>query len=323
VFKLATKKQSRLRLGLIGPAGSGKTYSALAIASHLGKRVAVIDTERGSASLYSDAFTFDVCELESFEPTRYVDAIQAADRAKYDVIVIDSLSHAWSGKGGALEQVDLVAKRSRSGSSFNAWREVTPMHNALVDAILQARCHVIVTMRSKTEYVLETNDKGKQVPRKVGMAPIQRDGMEYEFTVVGDLDLDHNLVVTKTRCSKLDGAVVHRPGEQLASTLLEWLNTGAPEAERPAPSYEVGSGSSIGLAEQRITDVAGKSPEPPAPAVSEVDALTKAIDDAPTPDALAALIPRLQAAPPADKPALRAFYNARRAKLEETAGAAQ
>jgi hypothetical protein len=157
----------------------------------------------------------------------------------------------------------------------------------------------------------------------VGMAPIQRDGMEYEFTVVGDIDHDHNLVISKTRCPKLDGAVIHKPGRQIAETLLEWLNSGAPDDERPVPSYEVGSGSSIGLGDQRITDVAGRAPEPPASPVSEVDALTKAIDDAPTPDALAALIPRLQAAPPADKPALRAFYNARRAKLEETAGAAQ
>lgn len=228
-FVKATKHQAKLRLALIGPSGSGKTYSALAIASSLGKKIAVIDTERGSASLYSDKFNFDVCELESFNPLEYVRAIDEAGNAGYDVLVIDSLSHAWSGKDGALEQVDQAATRSQSKNSFAAWREVTPLHNQLVDSILGAHCHVIVTMRAKTEYALEKDEKtGKTMPRKIGMAPIQRDGLEYEFTVVGDMDLQNNLIISKTRCSALNNKVYNKPGKDVANTLLSWLNDGAP-----------------------------------------------------------------------------------------------
>jgi len=237
-FVKATKTQSRLRLGLIGPSGSGKTYTALRIAKGLGTRIAVIDTERGSASKYAgDVADFDVLELDSFAPATYVQAIRAADEAGYEVLVIDSLTHAWTGKDGTLEMVDRIAKRSgERGNSFAAWREVTPEHNALVDAILRARCHVIVTMRVKTEYVLEENERGKKVPRKVGLAPIQRDGLEYEMDVVADLDHDHNLIVSKTRCAALDRAVFREAGEDVAGILKRWLSDGAPApAPKPTP----------------------------------------------------------------------------------------
>jgi hypothetical protein len=233
-FKKATKTQARLRLALIGPSGSGKTYTALTLAQHLGERVAVIDTERGSASKYADLFAFDALELDTFSPLTYVDAIKAAEAAGYDVLVIDSLSHAWMGKEGALEQVDRVAARSKSNNSYTAWRDVTPMHTALIDAMLQTRCHLIVTMRAKTEYVLEANSKGKMEPRKVGMAPIQRDGMEYEFDVVGDMDFDNTLIVTKSRCSALTGAVIGKPGKELADALKAWLTDGAPVVVPPS-----------------------------------------------------------------------------------------
>lgn len=229
-FVKATKTQARLRLGIIGPAGSGKTYTALRVARALvgaEGRIALIDTEHGSASKYADLTDFDTLSLESYHPERYIDAIHAAEAAGYDVVIIDSLSHAWSGKDGALELVDRAAARAKSSNSYVAWRDVTPLHNRLVDTILGARLHVIATMRSKTEYVLETVN-GKQVPRKVGMAPIQRDGMEYEFDVTGDIDLDHKLAITKTRCAVLDGVVVDRPGEEFAETLRAWLTDGAP-----------------------------------------------------------------------------------------------
>lgn len=235
-FTKASKKQSKLRLALIGPSGSGKTMSALLIAKNMGKRIAVIDSECGSASKYAgDSAEFDTLELESFEPRTYVEAIKAAESEGYDVIIIDSLSHAWAGKGGALEMKDAVAKRSKSGNTFDAWREVTPHHNALVDALIGCKAHLIVTMRAKTEYVLEENDRGKKVPRKVGMAPIQRDGLEYEFDVVAELDLDHNFLVSKTRCPKLDGAAINRPGKQVAETLMAWLSDGV-EVAQPRPT---------------------------------------------------------------------------------------
>jgi len=233
-FKKATKEQSRARIALIGPSGSGKTYSALAIASGLGNSVAVIDTERGSAAKYASLFDFDVAELPDFNPKTYVAMIQAADAAGYDVLVIDSLSHAWNGRGGALEMVDQEAARSSSKNTFAAWRTVTPIHNALVDAILGCRAHVIVTMRAKTEYVIETDARGKQAPRKVGLAPIQRDGVEYEFDIVGDLDPSHTLIISKTRCPGLDGAVIPLPGVDFSVTVLAWLTDGAEPSTRLA-----------------------------------------------------------------------------------------
>ncbi|WAL61274.1 ATP-binding protein [Thermocoleostomius sinensis] len=234
MFKKATKTKSRLRLALIGPSGSGKTYSALAIAAHLGRvsgdgskpRIAVIDSEHGSASKYADLFEFDTCELTSFHPQNYISAIRAA--SDYDVLIIDSLSHAWMGKDGTLEQVDRVAKRLHYNNTFAAWRDVTPLHNQLVETMLACPNHLIVTMRSKTEYVIETNDKGKSAPRKVGLAPIQRDGLEYEFDVCGELNLDNELIISKSRCSALSGQVIVKPGEQFASVLKDWLNDGAP-----------------------------------------------------------------------------------------------
>jgi len=229
MFVKATKKQARLRMALAGPAGSGKTFSALAIAAALGQRVAVIDTEHGSASKYADRFAFDVCELETYSPDAYVKAIKGAEAAGYDVLVIDSLSHAWNGKGGALEMVDEIGRRSRSGNSFNAWRDVTPKHNALVEAMISSRCHIVATMRAKTEYVLEEVN-GKKAPRKVGLAPVQREGMEYEFDVFGDLNPEHGLHITKTRCPDLADKYIDHPGADLGRVLRGWLSDGAPAA---------------------------------------------------------------------------------------------
>lgn len=249
-FKKASKAQARLRMAIVGPSGGGKTYTALAIASALGKRVAVLDTERGSASKYADLFSFDVAELASFSPVSYVEGIQAAARAGFDVLVIDSFSHAWMGKDGALEQVDNAAKRSSSGNKYAAWREVTPMHNALIDAILQSPMHVIVTMRTKTEYVLETNERGKQVPRKIGTQPIQRDGVEYEFDVVADVEQEHHdLIIGKTRCSALDGKVFRGAGADVAKILSDWLTDGteAPPVAIPTPPASTPAAKSQGV----------------------------------------------------------------------------
>jgi hypothetical protein len=231
-FKRATKAAAKLRLGLVGPAGSGKTMTALRIAKGLGGRVAVIDTERGSASLYSGerGLDFDVMELDSYEVEQFTDAIKAAVDGGYDVLVIDSLSHAWAGKGGILEFVDKAGKRNQGGGNFGAWRDATPRHNALVDAILGAPIHVICTLRSKVEYVVE-NVGGRNQVRKVGLQPVQRDGLEYEFTCVGDVTQEHDLIVTKTRAAFLKDAVIREAGEDLGRQLAAWLNTGE---QRPA-----------------------------------------------------------------------------------------
>ena len=238
-FRKAVKSESWLRLALAGPAGSGKTYTALALASELagGKPVAVVDTERGSASKYADLFEFDVLELEAFHPDRYVEAIAEAATGSYGVVVLDSLSHAWNGSGGILELVEEYGKRKYAGNSFKAWGDVKPIENRLVAALTGSPIHVIATMRSKTEYVVEQNDRGKATPRKVGTAPVQRDGFEYEFDVFGEMTQDNELIIHKTRCPALTGVIISKPGKPLADTLRAWLH-GAPAAavaREPAP----------------------------------------------------------------------------------------
>jgi hypothetical protein len=231
-FRKAVKYESKLRLAFIGPSGSGKTMTSLIVAQRLadasGGRVALIDTERGSASKYADLYDFDVLELESYHPERYIEAINSAQSAGYGVLVIDSLSHAWSGKDGALELVDREAKRSKSANTFAAWREVTPIHNRLVDTMTGCALHLIGTMRSKMDYVQTTDDKGRTIIKKVGMQPIQRDGLEYEFDVVGDLDSSNTLVIGKSRCPALSGLIVEKPDGAIAETLLAWLSGAAP-----------------------------------------------------------------------------------------------
>ena len=238
-FKRATKSTAKLRLGLVGPSGSGKTMTALRIAAGLGGRVAVVDTERGSASLYAGerGLAFDVIELDTYGVERFIEAIRAAVDGGYATLVIDSLSHAWAGKGGILEFVDTQGKRNQGGGNFSAWRDATPRHNSLVDAILGAPLHIICTLRSKVEYVVEKVD-GRNTVRKIGLQPVQRDGLEYEFTVVGDVTQDHDLVVTKTRAAFLKDAVIREAGEDLGRQLAEWLNSGEQRIE-PAVAVAV------------------------------------------------------------------------------------
>ena len=228
MFVKAERKKAKLRLAMLGPSGSGKTYSALLIAHGLGGPIALIDTERKSGSLYAHLCDYDVCDIEPpYTPDKYVKAIREAEHAGYNVVIVDSLTHAWAGQGGLLEEVD---KRKGRGNDFTAWRDITPMHNALVDSMLQSGCHVIATMRTKQEYVLvdeNRNGKNVKVPKKVGMAPVQRDGMEYEFTVVFDMDLDrHVATASKDRTSLFDGKVF-TPGVDTGKELVAWLETGA------------------------------------------------------------------------------------------------
>ncbi len=228
-FTKATEHTPFLRLALTGPAGSGKTWTALQIATALSTKVAVVDTEHGSAAKFNDAFTFDVVQPHEFSPRMYSAAITAAEKAGYEVLIIDSLSHAWNGKGGALEMADNEKARQRNPNSFSAWRNVTPVWQEMIEHILSTPMHVIATMRAKTEYIVEKDERGKSVPRKVGLAPIIRDGTEYEFDILGELTPDHQLLISKTRCRPLDGAVLTNPGEELADHLKRWLNRSQPQ----------------------------------------------------------------------------------------------
>lgn len=235
-FRKAVKQEAKLRLAIAGPSGSGKTYTALAIAQAFGGSVAVVDTEHGSASKYADLFNFDVMELEApFHPDRFIQAIREAAAAGYTTIVLDSLSHAWNGQGGLLELVEEAQKRMKSGNSFAAWKDVTPIQNRLVEGIVAAPIHVIATMRSKQEYVQEKDDRtGRTTVRKVGMAPVQRDGFEYEFDVFLDMDINNNAIVSKTRCPALTGRVFSKPGADVAAILIDWLH-GAQAPVNPLP----------------------------------------------------------------------------------------
>lgn len=226
MFKKAERKKAKLRLALCGPSGSGKTYSALLTAFGLGGKIAVIDTERGSSELYSELGSFDVGILEPpFKPVKYVEAIKSAENLGYEVIVIDSLSHAWAGEGGLLDIHGSVTNRVKN--SFSAWREVTPMHNQLVDTMLQSSCHLIITLRAKTEYLV---DEGGKKIQKVGLAPIQRDGLEYEFTVFGDIATSHCITITKDRTGQFqDKSFVVT--SHFGVDLRKWLNSGATISE--------------------------------------------------------------------------------------------
>jgi AAA domain len=259
-FTKAVKSATRLRMALAGPSGCGKTYTALSIASALGSRVALIDTERGGASYYADQFDFDTLELTSFHPEQYIKALHAAADEHYEVVIVDSLSHAWFGKDGALELVDREAKRSQSKNSYFAWREVTPLHNKLVDALVQAPVHVLVTLRTKTEYLIETQRDGKQVPTKVGMAPIQRDGLEYEFDVFADMDHAHNLIITKSRITGLADAVVERPDRAFGTRIATALTTGV-SSTPPSPKPRALDATEFAVRMEAIWTAGGLPPE--------------------------------------------------------------
>lgn len=225
-IRKAERKKAKLRLGIAAPSGAGKTYSALLMAFGIGGKVGLIDTEHGSGDLYAHLGEYDVIGIEApYTVAKYIEAIRAFEAAGYTTIIIDSLSHAWAGDGGLLDKQGKLADRP-GANSYAAWRSVTPDHNALVDAMLQSPAHIIATMRAKQDYVLEVNDKGKQTPRKVGMAPVQRDGMEYEFTVMLDIDMSHVASASKDRTSLFDGRLF-KISQATGKELLTWLDTGS------------------------------------------------------------------------------------------------
>ncbi|MGC4884975.1 ATP-binding protein [Providencia hangzhouensis] len=232
-FAKALRKKAKLRLALTGPSGSGKTYGALEIAKGLAGKTALIDTEKGSASLYSDRFNFDVLELDPpFTPERFIEAIGAAQEAGYDNLIIDSITHEWSGSGGCLELLDGLAKAKYRGNTWSAWSEITPRHNAFLDAILRSDLHIIATMRSKTETALVDKGNGKKGVDKLGMKSEQRDGVEYEFTTVLDLNHEtHTAMASKDRTGLFSNAEVTQLNESTGKKLMDWLNDGRTKAE--------------------------------------------------------------------------------------------
>jgi len=234
-FKSAKNYERKLRMALAGTPKSGKTWTALTIAHALAGpngRVAVIDTENASAAKYAEFFPpFDVSDLEKYNPDEYVKEILEAERLGYDILIIDSLSHAWNGPGGLLEYKDQLANSGKAGmNGYTAWSQATPKHTRLMHTITHSKMHIIVTMRSKVEYVLETNDKGRATPVRVGLAPIQRDETEYEFDIMGMLDKSHNMSIEGSRCPTLDNRIISKD-EDIVEILKAWL-AGEPAPER-------------------------------------------------------------------------------------------
>jgi hypothetical protein len=270
-FKKAERKNAKLRLALSGTAGAGKTYSGLLLAKEFGQKIAVLDSERGSASLYADLVPFDVCELEEKNPQEYLEKIKEAASLGYDVLVVDSYSHSWI---GALEVID------RMGGWVKGGKVVSPMVAKIVDAILSYPGHVIATMRSKAEHVIEKDDKtGRTTMKKVGMATVARDGTDYEFSVMLDLTVEGVVTVSKTRCSALAGGVYTREEiPKIARTLKAWLSEGA--------------------------------------AVSPRDALAERIRFVQSDAELQALIPEIQALSPEDRQVLKPVFVARKAEFQ-------
>lgn len=223
-LKKATKKSIKLRLGLSGASGFGKTYSALLLASGMTtwEKIAVIDTENDSASLYSDLGGFNTLALSPpYSPERYIEAIKTCEKAGMEVIIIDSITHEWNGAGGCLEIQESL------GGRYQDWLRITPRHRAFTDSILHSKCHTITTTRRKQDYDMVKNDKGRIEVQKVGTKEETREGFEYELTVNFELINDKHLAkVSKDRTGLFAGKPEFKITPETGKKILEWCNSG-------------------------------------------------------------------------------------------------
>lgn len=224
-FSPATRTSTKARIALAGPSGSGKTWTALTLAHALGDRIAVIDTERGSASKYAgvNGWQFDVVAPGSFSPKALTALLAEAGQEGYEVLVLDSWSHYWMGVDGMLDQAD---RRATNSNNFSGWKAVRPDEREMIDALIAYPGHIVATLRVKTEWVIEENERGKKVPRKVGLKPEQREGVEYEFDLVGDMDHENTLTVSKSRIPALTRSVINQPDAELGKAIRNWIEDG-------------------------------------------------------------------------------------------------
>jgi DNA polymerase III delta prime subunit len=312
-FKQAVRTAKKAKIALDGPSGSGKTATALRLARGLAGpdgKVAVIDTERGSASLYAGRFggAWDVDdEMPDYSPKGLMARIREAEAAGYAALVVDSLSHFWMGTGGELEMVDAAKKRT-GGNGFAGWKEVTPIHNDLIQCILTSRLHIVCTMRTKVEWVVEKDERGKNVPKKIGTAPVQRDGMDFEFDLYAHMQ-EAEMVVAKTRLEVVPlNSTYREPGEALGEKIGAWLGgaPAAPEKPAPAPAPPRAATPGVPVYEQAMAFLKG------AEAPGKVDEALRRAKAKVTPIEYAALetvgrqrkeaLARLAAPPPGDAP---------------------
>lgn len=222
----ASRKNAKIKMALQAPSGAGKTYSSLLIAFGLcndWSKIAVIDTENHSSELYSHLGKYNVLHVEEpFTPERYIEAIQLCEKGGMEVVIIDSITHEWMNI--------LEAHSKMTGNSYTNWSKLTPRHNAFVNYILQSPIHIIGTIRSKQEYVLSEKN-GKQVPEKVGLKGVTRDGMDYEFTLVFEIDIKNNAIATKDRTSIFKGTPEFVITSKTGKKILDWCNDGDKEVD--------------------------------------------------------------------------------------------
>lgn len=223
-LRKATRQKAKIRLGLSAVSGGGKTFSALLIAKGITgdlSKVAIIDTENGSADLYAHLGDYNVLPLVApYTPERYIAAIKECEAAGMEAIIIDSITHEWDGKGGILE-----ISNSMSGNSYTNWAKITPRHQAFIDAILQSTCHIITTVRRKQDYELVDKD-GKKVPQKVGLKEVTREGFEYELTINLELDTNHMATASKDRTGLFVSGIPFTPTEETGRMIKEWCELG-------------------------------------------------------------------------------------------------
>lgn len=234
-FKKARRSASKMKMSVAGPSGSGKSMSSLLLAYGLTgdwSKIGVVDTENGSANLYSNLGDYNTLTLKApFSPERYVKAIEVAQKSGVECLVIDSLSHCWEAEGGILQ-----THANMAGNSFTNWSKLTPVYNRLIQAILQCDMHVIVTLRSKQEYAVNTSN-GKAVPEKLGLKPIARDGIDYEFSIAFDINHNHSASVSKDRTGLFRDKVSFTITSETGKKIKNWCESSLIESELQINSF--------------------------------------------------------------------------------------
>ena len=238
---VARREQVKLMIGLTGPSGSGKTFSALQMAYGITgdwKKIAVADTENKSALYYAGEQTgewqhipFPPTMPQGYHPHNWCQLIRFVERdPSIEVLILDSISHEWEGAGGCLDLVDRIAK------GFAGWKTVTPLHNDFIDTMRHSRLHIIATMRSKTDYVVEQNEKAKATPRKVGLKSSQREGTDYEFGIIFDIEISHLATASKDRTGLYAARGPFTITPETGRELLRWANSGLAPSHTPPPA---------------------------------------------------------------------------------------
>lgn len=229
-LRKAERQKAKIRLGLSAVSGGGKTFSALLIAFGITgdwSKIALIDTENGSGDLYAHLGAYNVLTLTApFTPEKYIEAITECEKAGMELIIVDSITHEWDGKGGCLEILEELTRKDPRHNSYTQWANITPRHQSFIDAIQQSTCHVITTVRRKQDYEMTKNQDGKVVVTKAGLKEITREGFEYELTANIELDQNHNATASKDRTGLFIGQPAFVPSVETGRAIFRWCESG-------------------------------------------------------------------------------------------------